>query len=170
MINIVLYNPEMGGNAGNIMRTCVATNARLHMIKPLGFDLDPTKLNRFTAGYFDLCDTTVYENYQEFLDKNIGDMFFITRYGSKSPDQFDYSDHTRDIYFIFGSESSGLPKEILKDNLDNCMRLPMTDKARSLNLSNCAAILAYEALRQQNYSGLCKEEPEVFKGKDFLKN
>lgn len=166
MINIVLYEPEIPQNTGNIMRTCAGTNAKLHLIKPLGFSLDEKSIKRSGANYIDKVDYSVYENYEDFLSKNDGEFYFFTRYGKKPHTSFDYSDNTKNIYLVFGKESSGIPKEILKDHLDTCMRIPMTENIRALNLSNCVAIVTYEVLRQQNYNDLLKEEP--FKGADYL--
>lgn len=169
MNHIVLYQPEIPQNTGNIMRTCVATNARLHLIKPLGFSLDKKYLKRSAANYLDHLDYVVYENFDDFLSKNQGRFYFLTRYGEQSPDRFDLSESDEDIYLIFGSESSGIPKPLLQDHLDTCMRLPMSENVRSMNLSNVVAILIYETLRQQNYNDLSTHEPEIYKGKDYLK-
>ena len=166
MINVVLYEPEIPQNTGNIMRTCAATNTKLHLIKPLGFSLDEKVVKRSGANYIDACDYVVYENYDDFLSKNNGDFYYFTRYGTKPPTDFDYSNKKKNIYLIFGKESTGIPKEILKDNLDKCTRIPMTDKVRALNLSNCVAIMVYEVLRQQDYNDLLRYEP--FKGKNFI--
>ena len=166
MINVVLYEPEIPQNTGNIMRTCVATHTRLHLIKPLGFSLDESKIKRSGVNYIKYCDYQVYENFDDFLSKNKGKFYFLTRYGRKSHTSFDYSDKNENIYLIFGKESTGIPKEILKDHLDYCMRIPMTDRVRALNLSNCVAIMVYEVLRQQDYLDLLREEP--FKGADYL--
>lgn len=166
MLNVVLFEPEIPQNTGNIMRTCVATGTRLHLIKPLGFSLDEKVVRRSGANYIDDCDYIVYENFDEFLAKNKGKFYFLTRYGRRPHSSFDYSNKDESIYLIFGKESTGIPKEILKDHLDTCMRIPMTDKVRALNLSNCVAIMVYEALRQQDYPNLLREEP--FKGADYL--
>lgn len=166
MINVVLFEPEIPQNTGNIMRTCVATNAKLHLIKPLGFSLDEKSIKRSGANYIDKLDYEVYENYEHFKSKNEGIYYFFTRYGKKTHTDFDYSNKGENIYLIFGKESSGIDKKILKDNLDYCMRLPMSDNVRSLNLSNCVAIVVYEVLRQQNYNDLLRYEP--FKGENFL--
>lgn len=166
MLNVVLFEPEIPQNTGNIMRTCVATGTRLHLIKPLGFSLDEKVVRRSGANYIDDCDYIVYENFDEFLAKNKGKFYFLTRYGRRPHSSFDYSNKDENIYLIFGKESTGIPKEILKDHLDTCMRIPMTDKVRALNLSNCVAIMVYEALRQQDYPNLLREEP--FKGADYL--
>ena len=109
----------------------------------------------------------VYENYEDFKEKNPGIYYYFTRYGKKPHTSFDYSNkNNENLYFIFGKESTGIPKEILKEDLDHCMRIPMTDKVRALNVSNSVAIVIYEALRQQDYNDLLREEP--FKGSDYL--
>ena len=166
MLHIVLYEPEIPMNTGNIMRTCVATGAKLHLIEPLGFRLDEKSLRRSGVNYIDKLNYETYVDYDDFLSKNNGVFYYFTRYGKKPHTSFDYSNIKDDIYLIFGKESTGIPKEILKDNLDNCMRIPMTDDVRALNLSNCVAIVLYEALRQQNFSNLLFEEPH--KSKDFI--
>ena len=166
MINVVLFEPEIPQNTGNIMRTCVGTNARLHLIKPLGFSLDEKSIKRSGANYIDKLDYEVYENYEDFKSKNKGTYYFFTRYGKKPHTDFDYSNQDENIYLIFGKESSGIDKKILKDNLDHCMRLPMSENIRSLNLSNCVAVVVYEVLRQQSYNDLLMKEP--FKGENFL--
>ena len=166
MVNVVLYEPEIPQNTGNIMRTCAATNTRLHLIKPLGFSLDEKSIKRSGANYINECDYTLYDSYDDFLSKNNGDFYFFTRYGKKPHTSFDYSNVNINIYLIFGKESTGIPKEILKSNLNNCMRIPMTDKVRALNLSNCVAIMVYEVLRQQNYNDLLFTEP--FKDENYL--
>lgn len=166
MINIVLYEPEIPQNTGNIMRTCVATGARLHLIEPLGFSVDSKVLKRCGVNYIDKLEYFVYKDYEEFLSKNSGDFYFFTRYGHKPHTSFDYSDTSRDVYLIFGKESTGIPKEILRGNIDRCMRIPMTSNVRALNLSNCCAIVVYEVLRQRNYEGLLFDEPH--KDKDFI--
>lgn len=166
MINIVLYEPEIPGNTGNIMRSCAGTGAKLHLIEPLGFSLDEKSVKRSGVNYIEHCDYKVYKNYDEFLKTNKGKFYYLTRYGRKPHTSFDYSDVDENIYFVFGKESTGIPKEILKKDLEHCMRIPMNDNVRSLNLSNTVAIMLFEALRQQNYHNLLKEEP--FKGKDYL--
>ncbi len=168
MNNVVLYAPEIPQNTGNIMRTCAATNTRLHLIKPLGFSLDEKAVKRSGANYIDNCDYRVYENWDDFQSQNPGEYYFLTRYGKKPHTSFNYTnpDKKRSIYLVFGRESTGIPKEILKSHLDTCLRIPMTDKVRALNLSNCVALMVYEVLRQQNYNDLLREEP--FKGKNYL--
>lgn len=167
-INVVLYQPEIPQNTGNIMRTCIGTGVKLHLIKPLGFKLDPKYVKRFAVNYLEHADYVVYENYKEFLEKNEGRFVFLTRYGKKSPRQFDFSNKVENIYLVFGKESTGIPKEILREHLDDCVRLPTNDHVRSLNLSNCVAVMIYEVLGQQDYRDLSKEEPETLKGADWL--
>ena len=114
MINIVLFEPEIPQNTGNIMRTCVATNSILHLIKPLGFSLEDKYIKRCGVNYIDKCVYTVYENIDEFFKKNKGEYYFLTRYGHKPHTSFDYSDQNKNIYFFFGKESTGIPPKILK--------------------------------------------------------
>ncbi len=167
MNHIVLFEPEIPQNTGNIMRTCVATNTTLHLIKPLGFVIDDAHLKRSAVNYIDKLNYVIYENYDEFLEKNKGIYYFFTRYGHKPHTSFDYSNKSGDnLYFIFGKESTGIPKEILRKNLDYCMRIPMTANVRALNLSNSVAVVIYEALRQQDYNDLLREE--TIKGADYL--
>ena len=171
MINIVLFEPEIPQNTGNIMRTCVATNSKLHLIKPLGFKIDDKNLKGSGVNYIDKLDWYVYENYNDFLGKNKnGKFYFLTRYGHNPPSKFDFSNTNDNIYLIFGKESTGIPKHILKPNIDNCIRLPMTNNVRALNLSNTVAIMAYEVLRQQNYPNLFWDEPHKSKTEieDFI--
>ncbi len=171
MINIVLFEPEIPHNTGNIMRTCAAANVKLHLIEPLGFKLDEKNIKRCATGYEGFTNYETYNNYEQFQSKNEGHYIFVTRYGKKTPDSFDYkeiSKKNKEIYFIFGKESTGLPLEILKGDLENCTRIPMMSEVRSLNLSNTVAIITYEALRQLNYEGLSKVE--VQKGNDYLLN
>jgi len=169
MINVVLFEPEIPGNTGNIMRTCVATNARLHLIKPLGFSLEEKYIKRSGANYIDKCDYTLYENIDDFFEKNEdGEFYFLTRYGHKPHTYFDYSDITKNLYFIFGKESTGVPPKILAPYIEHCMRMPMSENVRALNLSNTVAIMVYEVLRQQNYKGLLFDEPH--KGANYIED
>ena len=172
MINVVLYQPEIPGNTGNIMRTCVATNTKLHLIKPLGFSLDEKYIKRSGVNYIEYCDYTVYENWEDFVSKNEGTYYYLTRYGHKPHSSFDYSNKEENIYFIFGKESTGIPREILAPHIDNCMRMPMTDHVRALHVSNAVAIMVYEALRQQDYNDLFRDEPsdEGHKGSSFIED
>lgn len=166
MIHVVLYEPEIPQNTGNIMRTCMAANCQLHLIEPLGFKLDEKHLRRAGMDYRHEINMKQYPSWESFLQQNQGQYFFITRYGKKSPTAFDYSEIEEDIYLIFGKESTGIPKEILRPYQERCARLPMVENARSLNLSNCVAICVYEVLRQRNYEGLSKTEQ--LKGEDWL--
>ncbi len=166
MLNVVLFEPEIPTNTGNIMRTCIATHTHLHLIKPLGFSLDDKYVRRSGVNYIDKCEYTVYENIDEFFEKNQGEYYFLTRYGHKPHTSFDYSDTSKNIYFFFGKESTGIPPKILKPYIDRCLRIPMTSDVRALNLSNTVAIVIYEALRQQNYPNLLFDEPH--KSKNFI--
>ena len=166
MLNIVLFEPEIPENTGNIMRTCAATGAKLHLIRPLGFRLDERSIKRSGVNYIDKVEYILYDDYEDFCMKNPGEYYFMTRYGKRAHSEFDYTDKFKNIYLIFGKESTGIPKEILRDNIDRCIRIPSTDNVRSLNLSNCVAIVLYEVLRQQDYLDLCRCEP--FKGGDWL--
>ena len=166
MINIVLYEPEIPQNTGNIMRTCVATGAVLHLIEPLGFILNDKTIKRCGVNYIDKLEYHVYPSWEDFLSKNEGTFYYFTRYGKKPHTSFDYSNKNENLYLVFGKESTGIPKEILKNNLDTCMRIPMTENVRALNLSNCVAIVTYEVLRQQDYRDLLRVEPH--KGENYL--
>ena len=166
MINVVLYEPEIPENTGNIMRTCAATNAHLHLIRPLGFAMSSSVVKRSGVNYLDKVNYTLYDDFADFLSKNDGDYYFFTRYGKKAHSEFDFSDINRNIYLIFGKESTGIPKEILREHIDNCIRIPCSDKVRCLNVANSVAIALYEVERQQNYPQLIKHEP--FKGEDWL--
>ena len=168
MINIVLYEPEIPENTGNIMRTCAGTNSKLHLIEPFGFIFDVNRIKRSGANYIDKVDYERYLDYEDFTSKNKGEYYYFTRYGTKSYSDIDFSDSSKNIYLIFGKESTGIPKEILHDNLDKCYRIPTSDNIRALNLSNCVALVTYEALRQQDFKGLLTYDK--FKGKDYLKN
>ena len=166
MINIVLYEPEIPENTGNIMRTCAATNAYLHLIRPLGFALSSSVIKRSGVNYIDKVNYTLYDDWEDFCSKNTGEYYYFTRYGKKSHSEFDYSDIDKNYYLIFGKESTGIPKEILRKNLDRCIRIPCSDNVRCLNVSNSVAIAVYEVMRQQDYPNLVRHEP--FKGEDWL--
>lgn len=167
MIHIVLFEPEIPQNTGNIMRTCAGTGAKLHLIEPLGFSLEEKKIRRSGVNYIEYCDYRVYANFDEFMKQNPnGEYYFLTRYGTKAHTEFDYTKSKKDIYLIFGKESTGIPKEILKNHLERCMRIPINDHIRALNLSNCVAIMVFEVLRQLDYPDLLRSDP--FKGSDFL--
>ena len=166
MIHVVLYEPEIPTNTGNIMRTCVATGVKLHLIEPLGFKLDEKSIKRSGVNYIDKVEYHIYKDFNDFLSKNDGEFYFLTRYGKKPHTSFDYSDSSKDIYLFFGKESTGIPKELLRGYLDRCLRIPTNDNVRSLNLSNCVALVLYEVLRQQDYPNLLRTEPH--KGEDWL--
>ncbi|WP_273235606.1 tRNA (cytidine(34)-2'-O)-methyltransferase [Ileibacterium valens] len=169
MIHIVLFEPEIPGNTGNIIRTSMAFNCKLHLIEPLGFSLDEKHLRRSGMDYIKDADIEIHPNWEDFDMKNPSKYkYFMTRYGKKTPSEFDFAfiDENEEIYLVLGKESTGIDKQILKNHLDTCMRLPMVENARSLNLSNCAAIIVYEVLRQRGYPGL--SGVEVLKGSDFL--
>lgn len=166
MINVVLFEPEIPGNTGNIMRTCAGTGVKLHLIKPLGFSLDEKSIKRSGVNYIEYCDYHVYDDFDDFMSKNDGEFYFFTRYGKRPHTSFDFSDVNSNIYLVFGKESTGIPKEILREHLDRCMRIPMNEHIRALNLSNSVAVGVFEVLRQQNYRDLLFTEP--FKGEDFL--
>ncbi len=168
MLHVVLYEPEIPGNTGNIMRTCVAANIKLHLIKPLGFSLEDKYIKRSGVNYIDKCDYNVYENIDEFFEKEKGTYYFLTRYGHTPHTSFNYQNKSEEIYFIFGKESTGIPLHILKPHIDHCARIPMTKNVRALNLSNTVAIVVYEALRQQNYNDLLTDEPH--KDKYLIEN
>lgn len=168
-LNVVMYQPEIPQNTGNIMRTCVGTNTKLHLIRPLGFHLDEKHLQRSAVDYFMYLDYEVYDDWNDFLTKNPNAyLLYATRYGHKPLSKFDLSLSDKEIYLVFGRESTGIPYELLANNLDYCYRLPTTDKIRALNVSNCVAISVYEVLRQNDYMGLFQEEPESLKGAHFL--
>jgi tRNA (cytidine/uridine-2'-O-)-methyltransferase len=160
-LHVVLYQPEIPANTGNIARTCAATNTTLHLIRPLGFSTDDKMLKRAGLDYWEFVNVVYYDSLDELFEKNKEAAFFyITKFGMKPHSSFDYSDTEKDYFFVFGRETTGLPKDLIQNNLDQCLRLPMTTNVRSLNLSNTAAILIYEALRQQDYPNLSLEFPE----------
>jgi len=167
-LNIVLYEPEIPQNTGNIMRTCVATNATLHLIKPLGFSLEEKHLKRSGLDYIKDLKMHVYENFNHFQSENQGNYYFLTRYGHKNYKEVDFTKEDGKIYIIFGKESTGVDRHLLKENLSRCYRIPTTDKVRSLNLSNAVAIVTYEVLSQYGFPNLFTEEPETLKGANFL--
>ena len=157
MINIVLYEPEMPANTGNIGRTCVATNTRLHLIEPLGFKLNEKQILRAGLDYWDKLDVQVYSDYDDFLEKN--PRAREKMYMATTKTKHTHSDvcYESDCYIMFGKESAGIPEEILVENEENCVRIPMWGEIRSLNLSNSVAIILYEALRQNGYEKMALE-------------
>ena len=150
-INIVMVEPEIPQNTGNIARTCAATGARLHIVKPMGFNIDDKKLKRAGLDYWHYLDITYYENLEDFFSKNEGAFFYFTTKGRKAHSDVSYPDN---CYLLFGKETKGLPEELLIKNPERCVRIPMQGEIRSLNLSNSVAIAVYEALRQWDYPKL----------------
>lgn len=151
-LNIVLVEPQIPQNTGNIARTCAATGARLHLVKPMGFTVDDKKLKRAGLDYWHLLDITYYENWEDFTARNPGKpLFYFTTKGQQI-----YSDlaYPEEAYLVFGREDAGLPEELLYHNPDSCVRVPMIEDARSLNLSNTVALAAYEVLRQWRFPAL----------------
>ena len=155
MINIVLLEPEIPANTGNIGRTCVASGARLHLIEPLGFSLSEKALKRAGMDYWKDLDVTTYIDYQDFLDKNPGAKIYMAT--TKAQKIYTEVSYEPDCYIMFGKESAGIPEEILIQNQENCIRIPMMEKIRSLNLGNSVALVLYEALRQNGFAGMEKE-------------
>ena len=155
MLNIVLFEPEIPQNTGNIGRTCVATNTRLHLIEPLGFRLDEKSLRRAGMDYWKDLDVTTYANFDEFMSKNPGAKIYMAT--TKAPNVYSEVSYEPDCYIMFGKESAGIPEEILVHHKENSIRIPMVGDIRSLNLSNSVAIVLYEALRQNNFIGMTKE-------------
>lgn len=163
-INVVLLEPEIPQNTGNIARTCAATGASLHIIKPMGFEIDDKKLKRAGLDYWHQLDITYYENIEDFYTKNPDCAVFY--YTTKAPRKHTDISYPKKVYLMFGKETKGLPEELLRKNADTCVRIPMRNSLRSLNLSNAVAIAVYEAFRQRDFEGL-KEEgtPTTFSWK-----
>ena len=154
-LNIVLYEPEIPANTGNIGRTCVATGTRLHLIEPLGFRLNEKNLKRAGMDYWNSLDVTTYIDYQDFLEKNPGAKIYMAT--TKSPNLYTDVQFEDDCYIMFGKESAGIPEEILAHHKGDTLRIPMIGDIRSLNLGNSVAIVLYEALRQNGFEGMNKE-------------
>ncbi len=155
MLNIVLHEPEMPANTGNIGRTCVAAGARLHLIEPMGFRINEKSVKRAGLDYWDKLDVTIYDDYNDFLEKNPGaKIYMATTKAHQAYTEVNYED---DCYIMFGKESAGIPEEILVEHEKDCIRIPMIGDIRSLNLSNSVAIVLYEALRQNNFANMNKE-------------
>ena len=152
MLNIVLYEPEIPANTGNIGRTCVATGTRLHLIEPLGFKLNEKALKRAGMDYWNDLDVTTYIDYQDFLEKNPGVKIYMAT--TKAHKVYTDVEYEPDCYIMFGKESAGIPEEILVEHEEDCMRVPMNGDIRSLNLGNSVAIVLYEALRQNGFAGM----------------
>lgn len=153
-LNLVLVEPQIPQNTGNISRTCAVTGARLHLVKPFGFEIDDKHLKRAGLDYWDKLDISYYENLDDFFSKNNGEFFYFTTKGLNVHSDVSYPDGA---YLLFGREDKGLPEKLLHDNKEHCVRIPMRTDLRSLNLSNSVAIAAYEALRQWDYPDLSRE-------------
>ncbi|AHB36254.1 tRNA (cytidine(34)-2'-O)-methyltransferase [Spiroplasma apis] len=166
-LNVVLYEPEIAANVGAIMRTCALIGAKLHLIEPFGFVFDKRNFLRSSANNFEGCEFARYEDWDEFININQPkELFFMTRYGKKPPSSFDFKVISESIFLVFGRESTGIPTNILKENLERCFRIPMLSTGRSLNIANSVGIASYEVLRQWDYEGLSLVEVE--KGEDYL--
>lgn len=155
MLNIVLHEPEMPANTGNIGRTCVAAGARLHLIEPLGFSINDKMVKRAGLDYWDKLDVTVYDDFNDFCERNPGAKIYMAT--TKAHKTYTEVSYEPDCYIMFGKESAGIPEEILVDHEDTCVRIPMIGDIRSLNLSNSVAIVLYEALRQNNFDHMNRE-------------
>jgi len=155
MLNIVLFEPEIPANTGNIGRTCVATNTRLHLIEPLGFRLDEKSLRRAGMDYWKDLDVTTYIDFDDFLAKNPDAKIYMAT--TKAPNVYTDVSYEPDCYIMFGKESAGIPEEILVHHKENSIRIPMVGDIRSLNLGNSVAIVLYEALRQNDFENMTKE-------------
>lgn len=155
MLNIVLFEPEIPANTGNIGRTCVATNTRLHLIEPLGFRLDEKSLKRAGMDYWKDLDVTTYIDFNDFMEKNPDAKIYMAT--TKAPNVYTDVSYEPDCYIMFGKESAGIPEEILVHHKENCIRIPMVGEIRSLNLGNSVAVVLYEALRQNNFRDMARE-------------
>lgn len=155
MLNIVLHEPEIPQNTGNIGRTCVATGTRLHLIEPLGFSISDKAVKRAGMDYWEHLDVTVYEDFEDFCRRNPGAKVYMAT--TKGPNVYSDVSYEPDCYIMFGKESGGIPEEILVNNQENAIRIPMNPEIRSLNLANSVAIVLYEALRQNNFTGMQME-------------
>lgn len=154
-MNIVLFEPEMPANTGNIGRTCVATDTKLHLIEPLGFKINEKALKRAGLDYWDKLDVTIYSDYQDFLERNPSAKIYMAT--TKAPKVYTEVDYEPDCFIMFGKESSGIPEEILVENEECCVRIPMWGDIRSLNLSNSVSVVLYEALRQNGFEKMTME-------------
>ena len=152
MLNIVLHEPEIPQNCGNIARTCAATGSVLHLIRPLGFDISEKAVRRAGLDYWHLVDVRVYDNLEDFFSKN--DVKQLWCLSTKAPRCYTEAEFQDGCYLLFGKETRGLPEDFLREHYDRCVRIPMREEARSLNLSNAVAITVFEALRQTGFSGL----------------
>lgn len=154
MINIVLLEPEIPANTGNIGRTCVATNTRLHLIEPLGFRLNEKNLKRAGMDYWESLDVTTYIDFHDFMKKNNNPRLYMAT--TKAQKTYTEVEYEEDCYIMFGKESAGIPEELLVENKKHCIRIPMFGESRSLNLGNSVAIVLYEVLRQKDFKGMEK--------------
>lgn len=154
-LNIVLVEPQIPQNTGNISRTCAVTGARLHLVKPFGFEISDKHLKRAGLDYWDKLDISYYDNLDDFFEKNRGENFFY--FTTKGRTVHSYMKYPDNAYLVFGREDKGLPEKLLYDNPDSCVRIPMRNELRSLNLSNSAAIAVYEVLRQWDFPDLSRE-------------
>ena len=152
MIDIILVEPEIPMNTGNIARTCAAVGARLHLVKPLGFDISDRAVKRAGLDYWHLVEVSVYENVEEFFAKNGDEGLYLAT--TKAPRSYEGADFRGDVKLMFGKETAGLPEELRNRYFDRCVRIPIRAEARSLNLANSVAVLCFEALRQQGFPGL----------------
>lgn len=152
-LNIVLVEPQIPQNTGNIARTSAVTGARLHLVRPLGFEIDDKKLKRAGLDYWDKLDISYYDNIDDFFGKNSGDFYFCTTKGRNIHSDIEYNPE-KPVYLIFGREDAGLPESLLVKHPETCIRIPMRNTLRSLNLSNSVAIAVYEVLRQWDYPEL----------------
>lgn len=154
--HIVLFEPLMPANTGNIARTCAATDTKLHLIRPLGFSLDDKHMKRAGLDYWENVDLTIHDDMNAFMEtvKDLKYLYLVSKFSDTVYTDVDYSDTDVDHYFLLGKETTGLPEQFMREHADKCIRMPMTDKVRALNLSNSAAIVIYEALRQQSFNGL----------------
>ncbi|MRH45144.1 tRNA (uridine(34)/cytosine(34)/5-carboxymethylaminomethyluridine(34)-2'-O)-methyltransferase TrmL [Aquibacillus halophilus] len=156
-IHVVLFQPEIPANTGNIARTCLATNTVLHLIRPLGFSTEDKMLRRAGLDYWHNVDIRYYDSLDElYVENPLGDFYYIENFGTKYYTDYDFGDSEKDLFFVFGRETNGIPKELLEGKEDKCLRIHMAnnDKVRSLNLSNTAAIIIYDVLKQQGFPGL----------------
>ncbi|AYV73472.1 tRNA (cytidine(34)-2'-O)-methyltransferase [Bacillus sp. PK3-056] len=151
-IHVVLYQPEIPANTANIARTCAGTNTAMHLIRPLGFSTDEKMIKQAGLDFWENVNITYYDSLDDFFVKNQGEFYYIETFAEKTYTAYDFTDQSKDYYFIFGKETTGLPNDLLETHKDHFLRIPMTEHIRSLNLSNTAAILVFEALRQQGYS------------------
>jgi len=154
-IHIVQYQPEIALNTGSIMRTCLGINGKIHLIKPMGFEFTEQSIKRYGANYVHQVDYAVHENWEAFLGTvDSQKLYFLSQHGKKFHTDIDFSEPLEDYYVVVGRESTGFPDELLESHLDRCFRVPMSESTESLNVSNVVAVIAYEAMRQQNFIGL----------------